>query len=121
MVRGALARHRVVAAAIVVAALAVIPLAALGEAHRLLGDYGVTATEGSVLPPGVWKAAVIHVDLLALGLGVVPFLLGDRLDLLERAIGVRAGAGVRGAPGGLTLPLLVPRPLHMTCASAARP
>jgi hypothetical protein len=74
--RRALERHRVIAGAAVVAAVVVIPLAALGQAHRLLGDYGVTATEGSLLPRGVWKAAAIHLDLLALGIGVVPFLLG---------------------------------------------
>lgn len=104
--RRALARHRVVAAAIVVAALAVIPLAALGEAHRLLGDYGVTATEGSVLPSGVWKAAVIHADLLALGLGVVPFLLGAGWiysSMRAASAPVRAFAAL----AGLTLPLLV--------------
>ena len=56
------------AAAIVV----VVPLAALGEAHRLLGDYGVTATEGSLLPSTVWKSAAIHLDVLAVGLGVMP-------------------------------------------------
>ena len=56
--------------------MVVVPLAALGEAHRLLGDYGVTATQGSLLPAGVWKSAAIHLDVLAVGLGVVPFLLG---------------------------------------------
>ncbi len=74
--RRALERHRVLAGACVLAILVVIPLAALGEAHRLLGDYGVTATEGSILPSGVWKAAAIHLDVLAIGLGVLPFLLG---------------------------------------------
>jgi hypothetical protein len=74
--RRALRRHRVLAAGVVVAALVVIPLAAVGQAHRLLGQYGVTATEGSVLPSGVWKAAAIHLDMVAIGLGIVPFLLG---------------------------------------------
>ncbi|HKP17833.1 MAG TPA: hypothetical protein VJT84_05085, partial [Gaiellaceae bacterium] len=48
--RRAVDRHRVLAAAVAVGAAVVVPLAALGEAHRLLGDYGVTATEGSLLP-----------------------------------------------------------------------
>jgi hypothetical protein len=74
--RRALDRHRVLAGACVVAVLVVLPLAALGEAHRLLGDYGVTATQGSLLPRGVWKAAAIHLDMVAVGLGVLPFLLG---------------------------------------------
>jgi hypothetical protein len=74
--RRALARHRVLAGAYAVAILAVVPLAALGESHRLLGDYGVTATQGSLLPSTVWKSAAIHLDVLAVGLGVIPFLLG---------------------------------------------
>jgi Dolichyl-phosphate-mannose-protein mannosyltransferase len=74
--RRAFERHRVVAGACVVAVVVVVPLAALGEAHRLLGDYGVTATQGSLLPAGVWKSAAIHLDVVAVGLGVLPFLLG---------------------------------------------
>jgi hypothetical protein len=74
--RRALDRHRVLAGACVAAVLVVVPLASLGEAHRLLGDYGVTATQGSPLPAGVWKAAAIHLDVIAIGLGVIPFLLG---------------------------------------------
>lgn len=74
--RRALDRHRVLAGACVLALVVVVPLAALGQAHRLLGDYGVTATQGSILPSGVWKAAAIHLDVLAVGLGVLPFLLG---------------------------------------------
>ena len=74
--RQALRRHRVLAGACVAAVVVVLPLAALGEAHRLLGDYGVTATEGSLLPAGAWKAAAIHLDVVAVGLGVIPFLLG---------------------------------------------
>lgn len=74
--RAALRRHRALAIAYGVAILAIVPLAALGQAHRLLGDYGVTATEGSLLPSTVWKAFVVHVDVLAVGLGVLPFVLG---------------------------------------------
>jgi hypothetical protein len=74
--RQALRRHRVLAWACVAAVVIVVPLAAVGQTHRLLGDYGVTATEGSLLPAGVWKAAAIHLDVVAVGLGVLPFLLG---------------------------------------------
>jgi hypothetical protein len=74
--RRAVARHRVLSAAVVAGAAVVVPLAALGQSHRLLGDYGVTATEGSPLPAVVWKSAAIHLDVLAVGLGVLPFLLG---------------------------------------------
>ena len=74
--RGAWRRHRPLAVAYAVAILVVVPLAALGESHRLLGDYGVTATKGSLLPLIALKSAAIHLDVLAVGLGVVPFLLG---------------------------------------------
>lgn len=73
--RDALHRHRVLAAAYAAGIAVVVPLAALGKAHLLLGDYGVTATQGSLLPPGVWKAAAIHLDTVAVGVGVLPFLL----------------------------------------------
>jgi hypothetical protein len=103
--RRALARHRSLAVVYAVAILAVVPLAALGEAHRLLGDYGVTATQGSLLPSGVWKAAAIHVDVLAVGLGVLPFLLGagwTYASLRSRSPRLRAFAALTA----LALPLL---------------
>ena len=52
--------------------------------HRLLGDYGVTATQGSLLPAIAWKSAAIHVDVLAVGLGVVPVPARRRLGVLAR-------------------------------------
>jgi len=74
--RSAFRQHRVLAIVYAVGAVLVVVLAALGQAHRLLGDYGVTATQGSLLPAIAWKSAAIHVDVLAVGLGVVPLLLG---------------------------------------------
>jgi len=74
--RATLRQHRLLAIAYAVGALLVVVLAALGQAHRLLGDYGVTATQGSLLPAIAWKSAAIHVDVLAVGLGIVPLLLG---------------------------------------------
>jgi Dolichyl-phosphate-mannose-protein mannosyltransferase len=103
--RRALARHRVLAGAGVLAILVVVPLAALGEAHRLLGDYGVTATEGSILPSGVWKAAAIHLDVLAIGLGVLPFLLGVAWIYSSLRAAVPAARAV-AAFAAVALPLL---------------
>jgi len=103
--RQALRRHRVLTGAYVAAALVVVPLAALGQSHRLLGDYGVTATEGSLLPSGVWKAAAIHLDIVAVGLGVIPFLLGTAWtysNLRSGPVAARAFA----AFAGISLPLL---------------
>jgi hypothetical protein len=104
--RRALARHRVLAGAYAIGVAVVVPLAALGESHRLLGDYGVTATEGSLLPSTVWKSAAIHVDVLAVGLGVVPFLLGAGWAysaLRDEAVRLRSFAAIAAA----ALPLLV--------------
>ena len=88
-----------------VAVLVVIPLAALGETHRLLGlrrdrDGGITASSG------VWKSAALHIDIVAVGLGVFPFLLGAAW----------AYSNLRGGPlasrafalfTGIAMPLLV--------------
>jgi len=80
-------------------------LAALGQAHRLLGDYGVTATQGSLLPAIAWKSAAIHVDVLAVGLGIVPLLLGGGWAysaLRGGAVRLRAFAAITA----LSIPLL---------------
>ena len=103
--RQTLRRHRVLTGAYVAAALVVVPLAALGESHRLLGDYGVTATEGSLLPSGVWKAAAIHLDVVAVGLGVIPFLLGTAWTYSNLRAGPVA-ARAFAAFAGTALPLL---------------
>jgi hypothetical protein len=103
--RSAFRQHRVLAIAYAVGALLVIVLAALGQAHRLLGDYGVTATQGSLLPAIAWKSAAIHVDVLAVGLGVVPLLLGAGWAysaLREKSVRLRAFAAVTA----LAVPLL---------------
>ncbi len=103
--RRALSAHRLLAGAYALGLLVVVPLSAVGEADRLLGDYGVTATHGSLLPAGVWKAAAIHLDVLAVGLGVVPFLLGAAWTYTH----IRAASPPRrafAALTGLCLPLL---------------
>ncbi len=74
--RRALREHRVLAAVYVAGVWIVVILAIFGQADRLLGDYGVTATQGSLLPAIAWKSAALHIDVLAVGLGVVPLLLG---------------------------------------------
>ena len=103
--RRSLAQHRVVAAAYALGIVVVVPLAAVGEADRLLGDYGVTATHGSLLPSAVWKSAALHLDVLAVGLGVLPFLLGAAWaysSLRNRSARLRAFAALTAA----AIPLL---------------
>ena len=94
-------------------------LAALGQAHRLLGDYGVTATQGSLLPAIAWKSAAIHVDVLAVGLGVVPLLLGGGWAysaLREGSTGCARSPRSRRSPSRCSRS----RPARTTSASAAR-
>jgi hypothetical protein len=55
---------------------AALALVFLVGGFRLFGAYSTTVEEGSVLPRGVWLSAVRHLDLLAIGCGVVPLLLG---------------------------------------------
>ncbi len=103
--RPALRQHRVLAIVYAIGLVVVALLAALGQAHRLLGDYGVTATEGSLLPAIAWKSAAIHVDVLAVGLGIVPLLLGGGWaysSLRGGAVRLRAFAVITA----LAIPLL---------------
>ena len=103
--RRAVPQHRVLAVVYAAGAVILIVLAALGEADRLLGDYGVTATQGSLLPAIAWKSAALHVDVLAVGIGVVPLLLGGGWAysaLGSPAVRLRAFAALTA----LSLPLL---------------
>jgi hypothetical protein len=68
-------RHRVLAWLYVIGAAVVGVVAGLGSLGKLLGSYAVT-THGSPLPAGVWGAAAAHLDAVAIGLGVVPLVLG---------------------------------------------
>jgi hypothetical protein len=73
--RRAVSRHGVLAGAYAVTALGVAVLAAARVIDSLLGTYAVTATEGSLLPAGVWTSAVAHLVAVAVGLGVLPVLV----------------------------------------------
>jgi hypothetical protein len=74
----AVSRHR---ALLVLYALGVVTALALAlVAERsvtgVLGSYDVTLEKGSVLPWSTWGAAVRHVDAVALGVGLIPLVLG---------------------------------------------
>ena len=53
----------------------VVVLLATDRLAPALGTYSATAT-GSVVPGGLWRAVIEHLAPLALGLGVLPFVLG---------------------------------------------
>lgn len=67
-------RHVVLWAAVALALVAVVPLALQGRLATLLGQYA-GAAQGNLLPGGVPRSVALHVDLLAVGLGVLPVVL----------------------------------------------
>jgi hypothetical protein len=68
-------RHGVVALAYLGAAGLALGIAIVGSLGDALGVYGTTL-HGSILPAGVWREAATHLDAVAVGCGLVPFLLG---------------------------------------------
>jgi hypothetical protein len=73
--RESVRRHRVLTAAYGVLVAAALVLLALGHGSRVLGTYR-GALEGQLVPDGIGRSFVEHVATLALGLGVLPFVLG---------------------------------------------
>ncbi|MGH3134625.1 MAG: hypothetical protein ACRDNY_12960 [Gaiellaceae bacterium] len=74
--REILRRHRLLAVLYAVGGVVAATLAVVDSAGSLLGVYAVTVEEGSLLPSGVWSSAARHVDAVAIGCGLVPFVLG---------------------------------------------
>jgi hypothetical protein len=74
--REAVRRHQLLAVLYGAGLLFAAAVAVLGSVGSLLGTYAVTVEEGSILPSGVWAAAVRHLDAVAIGCGLVPLILG---------------------------------------------
>ncbi len=68
-------RHPVLAVAYAVLIVAAVLLATLGRISHVLGTYR-GALEGQLLPDGIARSFVEHVATLALGLGILPFVVG---------------------------------------------
>ena len=73
--RDVLDAHRLLA--IVYAALVVVvaALAAAGRLSSVLGTYS-SAARGNIVPAGLGRSLLDHVGMLALGAGLIPFLVG---------------------------------------------
>jgi hypothetical protein len=56
-----------------IAALLLMALA--GKLDQVLGRYATTIHGGNFLPHGILRATALHVDFVAVGIGVVPFVL----------------------------------------------
>ena len=73
--RRAPARHRLLAWAYGLLAVAAVVLLAMGRISSALGTYGSTL-RGNILPTDSGRSFAEHVAVLALGLGILPFVVG---------------------------------------------
>jgi hypothetical protein len=72
----AIRRHRPLALAYALGGAAALVLAAIGSVSGVLGSYAIALEEGSILPADTWGAAARHLDAVAIGMGLIPFILG---------------------------------------------
>jgi hypothetical protein len=86
--RALIDKHRVLAAVYAGLALLVLGLLAADRLTSVLGTYSVTA-EGDLAPDGMASGLLEHLAPIALGLGIVPFVLGNAwlLVTLVRPLG----------------------------------
>src|SRR5262249_31926601 len=73
--RNAVSRHRVLAVVYAPRALAAVILVAAGRSSDTLGTYAA-AVEGDIFPHHFVPSLAEHLAVIALGLGVLPFLVG---------------------------------------------
>lgn len=74
--RHGLRAHRVLLAAVGVALALVVVLALAGSLGTALGSYAPAVEEGSLLSRDAVRSAIVHLDVVAVAIGVVPLLLG---------------------------------------------
>jgi hypothetical protein len=75
-VRASFEQHRLLAAVYALGVVGVLVVALVDSAGGVLGVYAVTVERGSLLPSGVWSSAAQHLDAVAIGCGLAPFVLG---------------------------------------------
>src|SRR5205085_7711812 len=73
--RAILDAHRLLAIVYAVIVVAVVALAAAGRLSSVLGTYS-SAAKGNVAPAGIGRSLLDHAGMLALGTGLLPFLVG---------------------------------------------
>jgi hypothetical protein len=73
--RSMLRGHRLLAWAYAAVVVALASLAAAGRLVSAFGTYG-SALQGNLLPGGIGRSLLEHVAVLALGLGILPFVVG---------------------------------------------
>ncbi len=70
-----LRRHRILSAAYAFVAVVAVVLLAVGRLGSILGAYGSTL-DATLLPPDTGRSMLQHLSTLALGLGIIPALIG---------------------------------------------
>jgi hypothetical protein len=70
------AGHRVLVWITAAGASLAIPALIAGVAGKILGRYEATVTSGDFFPPGILHSVALHLDFIALGVAVLPFVLG---------------------------------------------
>ena len=73
--RRAVSQHRALATLYATVVVAAVALAVTGRLSDVLGTYSSTV-EGDVVPSGIGRSFLEHTATLAVGLGILPFLLG---------------------------------------------
>ena len=73
--RRAVGEHRELAWLYAAGAVLALGLAAGGGLGHVLGRYAVTIKEGEVLPDGIGRSMAGHIAFIAVGTGVLPFVL----------------------------------------------
>ena len=86
-VRRGLRVHRVLVGAVALAVAGVVILALAGSLGSALGSYAPTVEQGSVLSRDALRSAVVHLDVVAVAIGIVPLLVGGgwALEAVVRA------------------------------------
>jgi hypothetical protein len=74
--RRGLVVHRVLGGAVAFTLLMLVLLAATGSLGSALGSYAPTIEEGALVSGGALRSAAVHLDVLAIAIGLVPLLLG---------------------------------------------
>jgi hypothetical protein len=68
--------HRVLVGAVAFTLLVLVLLAVTGSLGSALGSYAPTIEEGALLSRGALRSSIVHLDVIAVALGLVPLLLG---------------------------------------------
>ena len=68
--------HRVLVGAVAFTLLVFVLLAATGSLGSALGSYAPTIEEGALLSRGALRSSIVHLDVVAVAIGLVPLLLG---------------------------------------------